>query len=106
EAIRILQKSPEKWSTQALSELVEKLKMTPQRFTVEYLQKAHEIHYQKALVDIISMVKHAADRENKLYTASERVARAFERVTAGKTITTDQQLRIKKIKSHTKTTLS
>jgi type I restriction enzyme, R subunit len=100
EAIRILQKSPEQWSTQALSELVEKLKMTPQRFTVEYLQKAHEIHYQKALVDIISMVKHAADRENKLYTASERVARAFERVTAGKTFTPDQQLWLDKIEAH------
>lgn len=100
EAIRILQKSPEKWSTQALSELVEKLKMTPQRFTVEYLQKAHEIHYHKALVDIISMVKHAADKENKLYTAGERVALAFERVTAHKTFTSEQQQWLDRIQDH------
>src|SRR5262249_32679282 len=80
EAIRILQKSPEKWSPEVLSELVEKLKATPERFTVDNLQKAHEIHYHKALVDIISMVKHAADGDSPLLTAEERVKNAFATV--------------------------
>jgi len=100
EAIRILQRSPEQWSTQALSELVEKLKLAPQHFTIEYLQKAHQIHYHKALVDIISMVKHASDHENKLYTAPERVERAFERMTARKTFTPEQQQWLDKIRAH------
>lgn len=100
EAIRIVQKSPEDWSTEALTELTDKLKLTPQRFTVEYLQRAHEIHYQKALVDIISMIKHAADRENPLLTAEERVERAFASVTAGKTFTSEQQQWLAKIEDH------
>jgi type I restriction enzyme R subunit len=100
EAIRILQKSPEEWSTEALAELTEKLKTAPQRFTVDSLQKAHQIHYQKALVDIISMVKHAADKQNPLFTASERVERAFRNVTAGKTFSPDQQQWLDRIKDH------
>ena len=44
------------------------------------LQKAHEVHYHKALVDIISMIKHAAKAEEPLYTAGERVERAIEKV--------------------------
>jgi type I restriction enzyme R subunit len=100
EAIRILQKAPEHWGTQALSELTEKLKAAPLRFTVENLQRAHEIHYQKALADIISMVKHAADRANPLLTAGERVERAFENVSAGRTFTVEQQQWLERIKDH------
>src|SRR5579872_5329488 len=53
EAIRILQKSPENWGTEALAELRDKLKAAPQRFTEDTLQRAHQIHYHKALVDLI-----------------------------------------------------
>jgi type I restriction enzyme R subunit len=91
EAIRILLKRPKDWSTTALSELRQKLAATPQRFTVENLRKAHEIHYRKALADIISMVKHAADEQQPLLTAEERVKLAFAKVTAGKTFTPEQQ---------------
>jgi type I restriction enzyme R subunit len=100
EAIRILQKSPEQWNTEALSELVEKLKAAPQRFTIENLQKAHEVHYHKALVDIISMVKHAGNRQSPLLTAEERVEQAFSNVTAGKSFTTEQQQWLDRIKAH------
>jgi type I restriction enzyme R subunit len=62
EAIRILQKSPEAWGTQALTELRDKLLKASQRFTEENLQKVHQVHYHKALVDVISMVKRAAVR--------------------------------------------
>lgn len=100
EAIRILQKSPEQWSTEALSELTEKLKAAPQRFTIETLQKVHEIHYHKALVDIISMVKHAANAQSPLLTAEERVEQVFSNVTAGKTFTVEQQQWLDRIKAH------
>ena len=86
EAIRILLDRPQDWSTDALTELRTKLLAAPQRFTPENLQKAHEIQYHKALVDIISMVKHAADEQHPLLTASERVEQAFKTVTAGRDI--------------------
>lgn len=68
----------------ALAELTQKLSSTPERFNVRNLQKAHEVCYQKALVDIISMIKHAAKEGEPLFTAEERVARAFGRITRGK----------------------
>lgn len=100
EAIGILLGRPQEWSTAALDELRQKLKATPERFTIQHLQKAHELHYQKALVDIISMVKHAADEHKPLYTAAERVALAFDQVTAGRTFTSEQQQWLDRIRSH------
>jgi type I restriction enzyme, R subunit len=106
EAIRILLDRPQDWGTNALAELREKLGRTPQRFTPENLQKAHEIRYQKALVDIISMVKHAADKQQPLFTAEERVERAFQSVTAGRTFTTEQQQWLNRIRQHMRENLS
>jgi len=54
EAIRILLKRPRNWTPQALSELKQKLAASAERFSVPNLQKAHEVCYHKALVDIIS----------------------------------------------------
>ena len=106
EAIRILQKSPADWSTAALAELRDKLKAAPQRFTIENLQKAHQIQYHKALADIISMVKHAADKQNPLLTASERVERAFATVGSGRTFTLEQRQWLERIKAHLAENLS
>jgi type I restriction enzyme R subunit len=100
EAIRILLNRPRAWSTDALTELRRKLAVSPQRFTEENLRKAHEVCYHKALVDIISMVKHAANDQNPLLTAEERVARAFEKVTGGKTFTPEQQQWLRMIEAH------
>ncbi len=100
EAMRILQNSPEGWGTQALTELRDKLLKAPQRFTEENLQKAHQIHYHKALVDVISMVKRAADGASPLFTAEERVERAFANVTKDKTFTPEQQQWLACIKEH------
>lgn len=91
EAVRILLERPADWSTDALKELKHKLLTAPERFTVDVLQKAHQLHYQKALVDIISMVKHAAAEQNPLLTAEERAAKAIETVSADKTFTPEQQ---------------
>jgi len=100
EAIRILLDRPRDWSTDALSELREKLAVTPERFTLRSLQKAHEMHYHKALVDIISMIKHAAKNAEPLLTAEERVEMAFEKVTTGKSFTPEQAQWLKVIKAH------
>jgi type I restriction enzyme R subunit len=100
EAIRILLSRPRGWSVKALSELTQKLAATPERFNVRNLQRAHEIRYHKALVDIISMVKHAAKQEEPLFTAEERVERAFHRVTRGKSFTPEQEQWLQLIKAH------
>ena len=100
EAIRILRERPKDWSTEALQELRKKLAATPQRFTVENLQRAHNIHYQKALADIISMVKHAADEQSPLMTAKERVERVFQKVTDGNVFTEGQRKWLDRIREH------
>jgi type I restriction enzyme, R subunit len=100
EAIQILLDRPVAWSTDALTELRKKLTATPQRFTEDNLRKAHEIRYHKALVDIISMVKHAADAQNPLFTAEERVSLAFGKVMRGKFFNLEQQQWLDRIKAH------
>jgi type I site-specific restriction endonuclease len=100
EAIRILLNRPRDWSTAALTELRQKLAIAPQRFTLENLRKAHEIHYHKALVDIISMVKHAANEQEPLYTAGDRVKLAMAKMTTGKPFTPEQIQWLDRIEAH------
>jgi type I restriction enzyme R subunit len=87
DAIRILLGRPREWSPAALHELRDKLAAAPARFTVENLQRAHEVTHHKALADIISMVKHAANEGNPLLNSRERVERAFATLTRGRTFT-------------------
>jgi type I restriction enzyme R subunit len=100
EAIRILLDRPQDWGTQALGELRQKLAATTERFTIQNLQKAHQVRYHKALVDIISMVKHAASEEAPLLTAEERVRQAFEKAPAGQKFTEEQQQWLDRIRDH------
>ncbi|HVC94738.1 MAG TPA: type I restriction-modification enzyme R subunit C-terminal domain-containing protein, partial [Pirellulales bacterium] len=100
DAIRILLDRPRNWGTAALTELRTKLTASPERFTVELLQKAHQVRYHKALADIISMVKHAARDEEPLLTAEERVAKAFDRVTGAKEFTPEQRQWLDRIRAH------
>ncbi len=105
-AIRILLDRPRDWSTAALTELRNKLAMSPERFTVDLLQKAHALRYDKALADIISMVKHAAHAAEPLTTAAERVDRALTTICEGKTFTEDQVKWLERIRAHLTTNLS
>ena len=105
-AISILLDRPQDWNTDALGELKVKLESSQQRFTIENLQRAHKEKYSKALVDIISMIKHAAREEEALLTAEERVDLAFERVKKGKEFTQEQLLWLDKIRSHLISNLS
>lgn len=107
-AIEILLRKPRDWSTSALQELRDKLTATPERFTVENLQRAHDVHYRKALVDIISMVKHAADEHQPLFTARERVERAVERLSGvlASPLSAPQQQWLERIKDHLTQSLS
>jgi type I restriction enzyme R subunit len=99
-AIEILLDRPKDWSTDALSDLKAKLKATREHFSEENLRKAHKLTYNKVLVDIISMIKHAAHEDEPLFTAEERVSRAFEQLTYGKMFTDDQLKWLGLIRSH------
>jgi type I restriction enzyme R subunit len=99
-AIEILLKRPQDWSPQALTELREKLARTQQRFTVENLQTAHQLHYHKALVDIISMIQHAANDESPLLTAVERVENVFSRLFENPTFLPLQRQWLGRIRQH------
>jgi type I restriction enzyme, R subunit len=106
QAIGILLNRPQDWKPEVLNELRTKLAASPQRFTPEHLQKAHEIRYSKALVDIISMVKHAADEQSPLLIAAERVDRAFQNVVDGRSFTPEQQQWLDRIRDHLRENLS
>lgn len=100
EAIEILLNRPRSWRTDVLMELKSKLFSAPERFTIENLQKAHKIRYDKALADIISMVKHAAREDEPLYNAEERVDRAIRMITDGKVLTDEQANWMERIRGH------
>ena len=106
DAIGILLDHPGDWSTLALTDLKDRLATAPERFTVEKLQRAHQLHYNKALVEIISMVKHAVDESQPLLTAEQRIDRAFANLTAGKSFTDEQQKWLDRIRDHLVANLS
>ena len=87
EAIRILLDRPQDWSTDASSELrTEAGRSAAALHASTICRRLTRSAYHKALVDIISMVKHAANEEEPLLTAAERVERAFAKITAGQTV--------------------
>ena len=100
EAISILLNKPKDWNTKALNELKQKLKES--KYDDANLQKAHRIVYHKDAVDIISMVKHAANETEPLLSPEERVDMAIRKVTEGKHLTADQQKWMEYIKEHLK----
>ncbi len=100
QAIGILLNRPTDWSTDALAELRKKLSSTSERFTEQNLQKAHQARYDKALVDIISMIKHTANEAAPLFTAEERVRLAVTKVTAGRELDADQRQWLERIQAH------
>jgi type I restriction enzyme R subunit len=106
EAVRILLDRPKGWSTDALTELRSKLSATKFRFTEDNLQRAHAAHYHKSLVDIISMVKHAARDSEPLLTATERVDAALNRLRDGQSLSDAQQKWLGRIREHLVANLS
>ena len=79
EAISVLLTRPKNWSPATLSELRDVLSRAPEHFTEVNLERAFRVAHSKALVDIISMVKHAATETTPLLTAEERSRRPSPR---------------------------
>ena len=106
QAISVLLKHPQDWSPDVLKGLRDKLAATPQRFTVENLQRAHELRNKKPLADIISMVKHAANQQSPLLNAAERVERAFKGIIASDSFNKEQLKWLERIRIHLQENLS
>jgi type I restriction enzyme R subunit len=100
EALQILLARPQEWSTEALKDLRETLTKAPQRFTETNLRKAFEATHHKALIDIISMVKSAANEDAELYTAEQRVNLAVAVIGQSRTLTSDQTKWLDYIRQH------
>jgi len=98
EAIEILLSRPNKWNTNALDELREKLRKND--FSEKDLQRGHELVYKKPLADIISMIKHASNFEVPILTARERVEIALKSIMGTKKFTDEQQTWLAYIKQH------
>jgi type I restriction enzyme, R subunit len=103
EAIRILMTRPQNWNPDALSKLRGALR--EHGFGEDRLTKAHKTVY-KALADVISMVKHAADQQESLLTAEQRVTKALEELEAFYSFKPDQQKWLTFVAEHLKTNLS
>lgn len=88
EALRILLDKPEGWSTDALKSLRAALRQA--QFPEERVREAVAIAKHKALADVISMVKNAADAARPLLTAEERVNSAIQQATTGMELTPEQ----------------
>lgn len=91
DALSILLKHPDRWGADPLRELRQALTTAPEHFTEENLRRAFTAAKQKALVDIISMIKHAASENSPLLTAEERVNVAVNRATAKLDLTEGQR---------------
>jgi type I restriction enzyme R subunit len=100
DALSILLSRPRDWKPEALLALRDALNGAPQHFTEANLERAFRARYHKALVDIISMVKHAAADTAPLLTAAERVDAAITAVVGGRELSEDQSAWIDRIKLH------
>lgn len=98
EAIQILLEKPKHWKTKALLELREKL--TQNHFPELELQNVHKMIYNKALADVISMVKHAARGKEPLLSAEERADKALKIVMQGKSFSGEEKKWLGLIREH------
>jgi type I restriction enzyme R subunit len=99
-AVSILLSRPQEWGAAPLSELRQALALAPEHFTEANLQRAFQAAHQKALIDIISMVKRAAVDTSPLLTAEERVNAAVDRVVAGRQVSEAQAKWMEYIRQH------
>jgi type I restriction enzyme R subunit len=100
DALAVLLSRPSDWQPEALASLRDALKKAPEHFTEENLERAHRTAYRKDLVDIISMVKHAAREGAPLLTAGERVEAAMGKVVDGRELNDAQAAWLDRIRLH------
>ena len=100
QALQILLHRPADWNPAALKALTDALVMAPEHFTEANLRRAFRASKHRDLVDIISMVKHAAADSSPILTAEERVNAAVAKVTEGRNLSADEQQWMEYIRLH------
>jgi type I restriction enzyme R subunit len=104
EALKIILERPSSWNTSVLNDL--RTQLVKSGYSEYDLRDAHKIIYDKEMVDIISMVKHAVSEEEVLLSVEERVNRGIGRVFIGMELTEDQEKWIEYIREHLKKNLT
>ncbi|MCB9194848.1 MAG: DEAD/DEAH box helicase family protein [Flavobacteriales bacterium] len=104
DAFKIILERPQQWSTKTLEELKKVLQSNG--FPVSKLDEVHKTIYQKELIDVISMIKHAVNEEEPLLTKFERVDNAISRAFQGHELSEDQQKWVEYLREHLKENLS
>lgn len=98
DALSILFANPRKWNSTALKQIRTLLKR--ESFDEESLREAHSVSSQKAMADIISMIKNADDAQNPLLTAEERVNRVIAEILNQHRFNSEQQEWLNYIREH------
>jgi len=106
QGLSILLSRPREWGAAPLTELRQALTQAPEHFTEANLQRAYNAAHNKALVDIISMVKHAAIELSPLLTAEERVNLAVDRVVSRRELSPAEARWMEYIRQHLVVNLS
>ncbi len=104
EALKIILERPSSWNTSTLNDLRKRL--IESGYPEYDLRDAHKLIYDKEMVDIISMVKHAVSEEEALLSIEERVNRGVNRVFVGMELTEDQEKWVEYIREHLKENLT
>jgi type I restriction enzyme, R subunit len=104
DALAVLLRRPKDWKPEVLTEL--KRLLAQEDFDVPKLQKAHERAGYKPLADMISMVKHAAQEQQPVLTAEERVNAAMSKLMEAHKFTLEQKQWLSLIQEHLVTNLS
>lgn len=97
EAMKIVLEKPAEWRTEVLKEL--RTELLKHHFPEADLKRAVRLVHKKHLPDIISIIKHAAQKE-PLLEIHERVDKAIQQLFAGKIFTEEQSAWIQYIKEH------
>lgn len=98
QAIEILLNRPKEWKVEPLEEL--RAKLRSHDFGETDVRRAHDLVYGKPLVDIISMVKHAADAQHPLFSEQERVDKALKKLMGNHAFTGPQLEWLGYIRTH------
>jgi type I restriction enzyme R subunit len=103
EALQVLMHRPQEWRTDVLTGLRDRLRAA--QFDERDLQTASKLVHHR-LADIISLVKHAAKDEAKIFTAEERVDRAMTQLQSKSRFSDEQAQWLQLIREHLVTNLT
>jgi type I restriction enzyme R subunit len=98
--VGVLLDHPEEWSPEVLADLRAALHGSAYHFTDRNLQRAFAATGQEVVVDLLSMVKHAALAEARIMTAEERARAAIERASVGQDWTPEQLEWLDRMRRH------